>query len=268
MSDKIDLPDYLKGIAADTAADMITSGSSAPRISLKGRQFRFKADGEEIHKQTEPIHIIILGVVPEQGMAKTFYLNGYQPGSTDPPDCSSFFGEIPDTWCSSPQSTFCKDCEHQVWGSATSMSGSKSKACKDSKRLMVINAKDAKEEEPMVFLLNVTIASLKALSIYGKFLISNSLPMAAVITEVAFVDSDFPQVEFTFKAVLAEEVGRPMLERASNKEWMADKPKLPAPSAGAPAQLTNNQVGIGDTPPPPSDKDMPAMSGSDIIDQW
>lgn len=220
MADKIELPDYLKGLVDNTTNNLITNTGGAPRISLKGRQFRFKKDGEEETKTPGPIHIIILGVVPEHGLAKTFYISGYTPDSSDPPDCSSFLGVKPDEWVDSPQAENCSVCPNNKWGSATSMSGGKSKACKESKRLMVIRAEEAKSETPTVYVLTVTVASLKALSEYGKFLVSNSLPMAAVVTECEFVDSDFPQVDFKFKLVLKEDIGIKMLEMSTEKAWM------------------------------------------------
>lgn len=237
MSDQgkeIVIPDYLQGMVDPGAKDMITNTGGAPRISLRGRSFRFIMDGEEIHKQHDPIHVVILGVAPEKSMAKTFYIDGYTPGSTDPPDCSSFFGEVPDNWIDNPQHPTCKGCPQNAWGSAKSMSGKKAKACKDSKRLMVVSAKELKEAEegvdPPIYILNVTVASLKALSEYGKFLISNNLPMAAVLTQVEFVDSDFPQIQFKFLAVLNESMGKPSIIRAQKKEWLEgmDQPALPA----------------------------------------
>ena len=264
MPEKIELPDYLKDITDDSAKDMVSSGGGAPRISIRGRQFRKIVDGEEISKQTEPMNVIIIGVVPEALLAHTYYIEGYQPGSSDPPDCSSFFGEIPDTWCTSPQSKFCRDCPHQVWGSATSMAGKKAKACKDSKRLLVIDAKDAKEDDPIVYLFNVTIASLKALSTYGKFLLSNNLPFAPAITEIRFVDSEFPQVEFNFKAVLSAEIGTKMLEASAAKPWMDDKPH--AIGGSAPAQKIAVPAPPNDVPPP-TDSDAP-VNTAELLDKW
>ncbi len=257
---KIELPDYLKDISDDTAKDLVSISGGAPRISIRGRQFRFKKDGEEILTQTEPIHVIILGVVPKALMAKTFYIDGYQPGSTDPPDCSSFLGVNPDSWVGSPQAVTCRECDNNVWGSAKSMSGKKAKACKDSKRLMVISAKDAKEKEPDVYIFNVTIASLKALSEFGKFLISNKLPMAAVITEIAFVDSEFPQVEFTFKSVLNKTIGTKMLGMASEEPWMdgLDNPQIAAPVVKP--QLTQS---AGTT-----SREEPPIPDENLLDNW
>lgn len=287
MSEQIQIPDYLKGIVDETAKDMISVGGSVPRISIKGRQFRFIKDGEEVHKQTEPIHVVILGVVPQAHMAKTFYASGYQPGSTDPPDCSSFLGEVPDTWIDNPQNPSCKGCPQNVWGSATSMSGGKAKACKDSKRLMVVTAKDLVEgeEEPTVYIFNVTIASLKALTEYGKFLMSNSLPMSAVITQIEFVDSEFPQVELKFLSVLAENHGLLMMEKAKRAEWMDGytQEQLSAPD-NAPAKQIEQQATLQQqtppqqqappqsTPPgtglPPDNAATEVQSTSELLEKW
>lgn len=269
MSQEIQIPDYLKGIVDESANDLVSVGGSVPRISIKGRQFRFKVDGEEIHKQTEPIDVIVLGVVPKAHMAKTFYKDGYQPGVTDPPDCSSFLGEVPDEWISNPQNPTCRDCAQNTWGSATSMSGKKAKACKDSKRLMVIDAKTASDEDPTLFIFNVTIASLKALSEYGKFLISNNLPISAVVTTIEFVDSEFPQVEFKFRAVLNEKNGTKMMERATKEEWMAgySSKQLSAPEGGgSPAPQLSAPPDKKESAPP--EEKPPAHQDGDILEKW
>ena len=81
----VKLPAYLQDLVDDTASSMISNTGGAPRISIRGRQFRFIKDGNEDEKTTDPINVVIVGVVPERGMAKTWYETGYQPGSTDPP---------------------------------------------------------------------------------------------------------------------------------------------------------------------------------------
>ena len=216
----IDLPDYLKGMTDDTSKSLISLTTSKPRISIRGRQFRFIEEGDEVSKTTDPINVIILSVVPKNAMARTYYINGYQPGLSDPPDCSSWDGIKPDTWCEKPQSNRCTGCKQSVWGSATSMSGKKAKACKDSKRLMLISAESVKDniDNPTIYIFNVTIASLRALSDYGKFLVSNNIPIAAAITQIAFVDAEFPQVEFNFGGILTEKSGKEMLALSNKVE--------------------------------------------------
>jgi hypothetical protein len=236
MSNEIALPDYLRDMIAGgevkvDADSMISQGGSVPRISLKGRMFRFKRDGEELSKSNGPIHVIIVGVTPEASNqhSKTFYKNGYQPNSDDPPDCSSTDGVTPDSWISDPVHNNCAQCPQNAWGSAKSMSGKKAKACRDSKRAYVMDAKDLKEEgEPTVWLLNVTVSSLRAFSDYGKILKANSLPMAAVISTLSMADSEFPQLDFAFGGVLQEKQGRKCIDVSNAKAWIDSVPSGPA----------------------------------------
>ena len=223
MSQEIAVPDYLKDMMDDgvnDASSIISSTDSVPRISLKGMRFRMIVGGEEISKTSEPLQLIILGVEPEKAMCKTYYIGGYEPDSSDPPDCSSSDGIVPDAWVSSPQNDKCATCPQNAWGSAKSMSGGKAKACRDSKRLMVVEAKNLKDEDSRPFILNVTVASLKSLSAYGKLLVENRIPMAAAITTVAFDDeADHPKLLFSLKGCLKEEMGKFALARSAKKEW-------------------------------------------------
>ena len=266
MSKEIVLPDYLKELVDNSAAGMVSgSGGSLPRVSIRGRQFRFVIDGTEDFKQTEPINVVILGVVPEQGMAKTFYLDGYQPGSSDPPNCSSFLGVKPDSWVDNPQSDTCVNCDHSKWGSATSMSGKKSKACKESKRLIIIKADDLKGKEPIKYVFNVTVASLKALTNYGKFLIANRLPMSAIITNISFADSEFPQVEFNFASVLNEQFGTKALSIAEKREWMDGQIEAPKP----PPEITCSQESNAKTSKAPKTSKVSESVSEDLdLDNW
>ena len=265
-SQEMVVPDYLKGVQGQDPSSMASGvGVSVPRISLKGRQFRFIIDGEVEKKTGDPIEVIMLGVEPEAGMSKTWYEQGYQPGSTDPPDCSSWDGIRPDSWVNKQQSDLCANCKHMVWGSAKSMSGKKAKACKESKRIIVTRADDL---GGVAFIMNVTIASLKALSAYGQFLAKNNLPFSAITTRISFVDSDFPEVEFEFAGFLPETDGKAMMSRAEEKEWKQFSNSTPAlPNNSQPqGQLPNNTAA-----PAPSDSDTPPVTGEDVdtlVDNW
>jgi hypothetical protein len=266
MSNEIVLPDYLKALVdtkGSEASSLVSATSSVPRISLKGRQFRFIENGEEVEKTPDPIHVIILGVQPENGMSKTFYKGKYNPSDSTPPDCSSNDGVIPDSWISQPQSSNCATCEQNKWGSATALSGKKAKACRDSKRLMVVRAKDM---DGTIYVVNVTVSSLRALSEYGKTLVSNQLPMAAVITEISMADSDFPQIDLKFAGVLKEEAGMKAMSRAEEKPWKSDSPST------APA-LESKPVPQLDQTPVTIDQDSGSVSSSsdnadDLLNKW
>jgi len=255
----ITVPAYLQGTNAQSSESMVSKTDSTPRISLKGQVFRFKSGGEELKKNKGPLEVIIIGVEPMNGLSKTFYLNGYQPDSTDPPDCSSWDGIKPDAWCDNPQSDYCTNCPQSKWGSAESMSGGKAKACKESKRLIVV---EPDELGDIYYVLTVTISSLKALSAYGKWLASNNLPFAAVVTELDFADSDFPQLTFAFKRFLEEADGLKSIEISNAREWY-EGDKQTAISGG-----TTSAKALPEASPSTKKKASPTKSTDELLDAW
>lgn len=245
MSKELAVPDWLKakiesGEATADADKVVSSVESVPRISLKNRRFNFIENGETIMKTADPIAVVIVGVQPEHGMAKTFYAGAYQPGDSSPPDCSSYDGIKPDNWITSPQSELCATCPNNKWGSAKAMSGGKAKACRDSKRLMTANAKNL--ETGTIFTLNVTVASLKNLSNFGKDLAKQGIPLEAVVTMIGIEeDSDFSQLTFQAAGVLNEDQGTIALTRASEKGWESDTPAVEHQTSSAPAVTDQSQ---------------------------
>jgi hypothetical protein len=246
------LPDWLKAkidqgeVTAD-ADKVVSAVESVPRISLKSRRFNFIENGEVVMKTADPIPVVIVGVQPENGMAKTYYEGDYQPGDNSPPDCSSFDGIKPDSWITTPQAESCATCPNNKWGSAKSMSGGKAKACRDSKRLIVINAKNIKEST--AFTLNVTVASLKPLSDFGKQLAKQGIPLEAVITMIGIdEDSDFSKLTFTAAGVLNETQGLIAITRANERDWDSDLPAVEHQTSSAPA--VTNQPASSAAPAP------------------
>lgn len=241
----LQVPDYLKGVQT-TNDEMSTGvGVSVPRVSLKGSKFRL-IDGEKEERVSEPFNVVILGVEPRNGLSRTWYEKPYNPQSADPPDCSSWDGVRPDPWVSKPQSKLCANCPLNMWGSAKSMSGKKAKACKESKRLIIVKADDI---EGTQYVLTVTISSLKALSAYGKWLSQNQLPFSAVITELSFnEESDYPELEFNFNSFLEESDGKMCMSIAEERPWesVISSPQLPGgdgqPRLQAPAEPPSPSV--------------------------
>lgn len=267
----IEIPDYLKSMITEgpTGQELITSaGQAMPRISLKGSQFRFNKDGEEVFKTPNPIDVVIIGVQPESGMAKTFYIDGYKPGDTSPPDCSSLDGVRPDSWVSNPQSPNCASCQYNKWGSATSQTGKKAKACKDSKRLLLTVPKDP--ENGTLYMLNVTVSSLKALSEYGKFLVANHLPISSVITRISMVDADFPQISFEFKEILGEEKCKAAIARNQKKEWIDDftEHSLAGPDNHESLPAPQQQAAPTEEKVVNAEPEKVASNSDDILSEW
>lgn len=223
MSNEVQVPDYLKqymdsgAVNNDTEA-MTSVKTSVPRVSLKGKRFKF-IEGEEESKSAEKIEVVILAVEPSGGlMAKTFYKSGYNPADTAPPDCASSNGISPDPWIEHPESDRCVTCPKNMFGSAQSMSGKKAKACKDSKALWVAKPDDI---GGTVYGLKVPVTSLKNMAEYGRLLKADNVPLAAVITQLSMdQDNEYPLLEFNRLGYLNSEHGLKAIERSSSREWI------------------------------------------------
>lgn len=229
MSKEIVVPDYLKAMMAegavqDQTAQMNVASGGVARLTTKGKTFRFK-DGEDEVKSGQSVDLIIVGLHPAAGLSHTFYAEGYSPDSNSPPDCSSMNGVSPDSWITNPVHPNCAKCPNQVWGSAKSMSGGKAKACRDSKQLYVAKAEDFAKDprKATLYLLQVTVNSLKAFSNYGKELASLGLPGPQfVITRVTFdEEASVPKLEFECLGPLNETLGPVAHERSEKREWDA-----------------------------------------------
>lgn len=219
---EIAIPEHLKRFvtSSQTSSDadaMASASISIPRISLRGRKFRLIEGGEEIRKPSDDLYGVILGVEPGTGlMAKTYYKKGYVSGDSSPPDCSSAGGVTPDAWIQNPVNSKCNGCPMNVFGSATSNNGKKTKACKDSKRLHIV---EPDKINGTVFNMGVPVTSLKAMAEYGSMLKANGIPTAAVITKFGMKDSEFPELTFEFVGVLEEETLEKSMLRHEQKDW-------------------------------------------------
>lgn len=235
------VPAYLQKFQGNTsdADSMASASTSIPRISLKGKKFQF-INGDDESKKVDEINVVILKVEPEGSrMVKTFYAGGYNPADTAPPDCASSNGINPDSWVQSPVSQSCSQCPKNVFGSATSPSGKKTKACRDAKRLWVVKAD---EPEGTVYGLNVPVTSLKAMAEYGKEIRTAGIPLAAIVTQITMdEDSEFPMIHFARNGFLNEEQGMAAIERSAAGDWLA--PVSNVPQLAAPAQRQQAQQG-------------------------
>lgn len=228
------IPDYMKKFITNNqedAASMATSSISIPRLSYRGKRWRFIEGGEEVLVPELVVPVIVLGVEPAAGkFIKTFYLKGYQPGDSDPPTCSSTDGVRPDAWVTAQQADLCANCGQNVFGSATSMAGGKAKACKDGKRLWV-----SRPEEPKKFYgLNIPVMSLKNLSEYGKYVGRNQYPLSLVITELGLDDdSEFPKITFAHKGFVEEANVEVVAKINTERPWRSTfaGPLLDSPGA-------------------------------------
>lgn len=252
------VPEYMKKFMEQSQEDtesLMTSSMSVPRISYRGKRFRFIENGEEELAKEMSIKVVILGVEPGAGLfLKTYYDTGYQPGSSDPPTCSSSDGLKPDSWVSSPQANLCRQCPQNVFGSATSVKGGKAKACKDGKRLWVARSQDLEK----YYGLNIPVMSLKNLSEYGKYIAKNKYPLSLVVTEIGLDDnSEFPQLTFQHAGFVQETMVETITKMNTERPWA-----LPA---------TTNQRAISPAPAPApaaAAAEGPKPPIGDVLNEW
>lgn len=257
------VPAYMQKFMQQSQSDaqsMASASISVPRLSFRGKRFRFIEDGDETLVKDLHVDVIILGVEPEAGrMIKTYYDKPYQSGDSEPPTCSSANGVRPDNWISDPQNPTCANCPKNVFGSATSMNGGKSKACKDGKRLWV-----AKVDNPTSFYgLNVPVTSLRGLSEYGKFIAKNNFPLSLVITRLTLDDeAEFPKLMFEHVGFVEESAVESIMAINEERPWRTDFENTPLLDH----QPTQKQV----TAPQPQTGVAPSGAGIDEVigDEW
>lgn len=277
--------------ALQDAQSMSSSSNSIPRISLRGREFRFNVNGEEIKKVRDKIRVVILGVEPDgKNMIKTWYKGGYVSGAKEPPTCSSDDGIRPSGYVQDKQSPTCGQCPKNQFGSATSPSGKATKACRDSKRIWVVEAetfKDGKWEpvaEPLEdrtqYGLNVTVASLKSFAELGRSLAGYGQSPCVAISELEMQDKEYPELAFKLVNWLDAVSTPKSLEINTKRPWKLfanTSALLEGPSGGSASSLplslpAHLQPGAAASPPATANQQVtdvqakPAPSNEQIDD--
>lgn len=178
--------------------------SSFGIVSYRGKVWAIKYQGNETPLMREDgdgakasIEAIIVKASPS--LSKIFYEQGFVDGSNAPPDCFSTNGEVPDPAAPKKQSTTCAGCPKNAFGSKITDAGKQSKACADSKRLVIVPTGDMKNElfgGPM--LLRCPAASLKDLKSFGDTLGAAGFQYYAVSVKISFdVSESYPKFVLT-----------------------------------------------------------------------
>lgn len=228
--------------AADDLSGGITGGYGMLRIRGKVwaihyrdvEQQLMRADGDGPMGSVE---MIILKANPH--LSKTWYENGWDENSTNPPDCSSANGVVPDNGVPKPQSTVCATCPRNQWGTAAN--GGKGKACGDHRRLAIVPAADIPNESfggPM--LLRCPAASLQDLASFDAKYKQAGYPYFSLVVKVSFDPKEsYPKLVFSAIRPLTEAEGAQVMAlRASDTvaRVIADAPPPQATALPPPQQ--------------------------------
>lgn len=193
------------GVANQDLSGGVSAGFG--QISYKGKVWHL-VDGQTRSLLADPttgdpkasIELVIAKANPH--IAKVYYPQGYEEGSTEKPTCYSNDGVAPMLDSTVAQSTKCAICPHNQWGSKITETGAKGKACADSRRLAVVAPSDLTQlgDEAKAWLLRVPAGSLKELVAYADNLNRRQAPYNSVVTKVSF-DHTVAHPKFKFTAV-------------------------------------------------------------------
>ena len=203
------LPAHLRGAksaALDEFAAGLGKGIPLPFLSIRGKEFRLRKDGQELNTRQRELSVIFIAA--RHSKSKRYYKDKYVSGSLEAPDCSSRDGVTPDV--AEPIHPNCTHCPMNQWGSRQSEAGKDAKACSDYKRIVIWPT--GMTEEPLV--LDVAATSLKApkgqkhtvlmLGDYLAQLAKHGMDPTQVVTKIAFTDAEYPQLCFNFERFVTE----------------------------------------------------------------
>ena len=186
--------------------DKLSTGikASYPILRIKGKVWSITRGGNEPYVLMRPdgdgprnsIDVVVLAA--SQYVSKVWYEQGYVEGETNPPDCFSPNGVVPDASSTKKQNNTCAGCKQNAWGSKITPAGKKAKACNDSKRAAVAPLGDIRNEAfggPM--LLRVPAASLADFGNYGDGLDARGYKYFSVGTKMSFDPGEaYPKLVF------------------------------------------------------------------------
>lgn len=180
-----------------------TGGLDLPILSLRGKGFRLRRDGQEVSLKATMLDIILVG--SRANNSRRFYEGAYVPGETTAPSCSSADGIKPDDNAQDKQSDTCAMCPHNQWGSRITVSGKKGKECDDYRRVLVfIPSKQIMK--PVV--LDIPATSLRKskgdhgpelqLREYLLAMARHGIEPHQAVTTLSFSDDEYPRLTFSF----------------------------------------------------------------------
>lgn len=251
--DPANLPEHLRG-AAPQGGNALDAGAGVggPRLSIKGKQFRFiENDQERVHPFGQPLHVVIVTTDPHEGVAKALYEGSYVEGQDSSPVCHSSDGITPDAGAEKPQCATCAACPHNKFGTAVQPDGSmgKGKACRDSKRVYVIPYDQPTAD---VYEMRVPPTSFKPMQNYGRELQRAGVPLHGAATTLNFTSDTSPVLTFQFGGYIDGNAFAKIDQRLKSGELdtvLPSKNKTPAQVEGqAPVGQPVNGLGITHQP--------------------
>ncbi len=258
MSNAITVPDAFNGPIAPIF------GGAAPGDDLSGGitggygLIKYRGKVWSIHYRQQDLTLMrddgdgprgsidVVIVKANAQLSKTYYINGWDENNTNPPDCASANGIVPDQGVPHPQSNVCATCPKNAWGSAPN--GGKGKACGDHRRMAAVPLADIRNESlGGALLLRCPAASLQDLAAFDNRYRSLGYPYFAMGIKIGFDPAEsFPK--FTFQAIrpLTQAEGELVMAMRSSPEVARVVSEGTAPVAA----VAGAQATFLEAPPP------------------
>ena len=245
-------PSFLPAAASGSVMSEFMNGLQGggfvlPVLSLRGKGFRLRRDGQEVSLKTSMLDVILVG--SRANNSRRFYEGTYIPGETKAPTCSSADGQEPDDNAQEKQASTCAACPRNQWGSRITRSGAKGKECDDYRRVLVfIPSKNILT--PVV--LDIPATSLRKskddhgpelqLREYLLAMARHGIEPHQAVTTLSFTDDEFPKLTFSFARWANEDEYEAVEETRGSEEFKlalnfeeAEGPIVPDVEEAAPA---------------------------------
>lgn len=197
-----------------------------PVLSMRGKEFRLRRDGQEVSLKTQSLDVILVG--SRGANSRRFYEGAYTRGEVKAPTCASANGTTPDDDVRDKQADACATCPRNVWGSKLSASGGKGKQCDDYRRVLVfIPSKSLLK--PVV--LDIPATSLRKrkgengpemqLREYLRALGRHGIEPYQCVTTLNFTDDEYPRLVFSFARWVTKDEHSGVAESRASEEFAA-----------------------------------------------
>ena len=144
---------------------------------------------------------------------RLYYEGAFDPMAMVPPACSALGTNAqelqPDGSSAIPQSSFCRGCPKDAWGSAgTPMEPRKGKACRETRRIVFLSANDINSASDVrkadAFAIRPPVTSINAFGDLVKSIArQDGLPTFAVVVNIKLVPDNKNQFRMEFTKVRA-----------------------------------------------------------------
>lgn len=221
-------PDFLptpakKGeVMSEFLSGMQGQGNDMPVLSIRGKGFRLRRDGQEVSLKASQLDVILVG--SRANNSRRLYTTNYVAGEMNPPLCSSADGIVPDDGVEEKQSDACATCPRNVWTKGAD--GKRRKECGDYRRVLVF-IPEKQIYSPVV--LDIPATSLRKskadtgpelqMREYLMAMARHQIEPHQAVTTLGFTDDEYPRLTFSFSRWVKKDEHASVVETRESDEF-------------------------------------------------